>query len=276
MRELAGANALVTGGSGGIGSHIARALARAGANVAVSGRRVDALEAIAAELREAGVRTEAVQADLADAGNAESLIDRAEAALGPIDVLVNNAGVEFAAAFASQPPEELRGTIEINLTAPLLLARRVLPGMLERRRGHVVFISSLAGKTPTPYEAAYAASKAGLIGLVRSLRVEYRDTPVGFSVVCPGFVAGDGMYQRMVEQGISSNLILGETTTDKIATAVLDTIQRDRSQVIESGAPIKPLLALGELAPQSFERIVSAAGVAKMFRTAAAARGRAD
>jgi short-subunit dehydrogenase len=129
---------------------------------------------------------------------------------------------------------------------------------------------------PTPYEAVYAASKAGLIGLTRSLRVEYRNEPVGFSVVCPGFVAGDGMYQRMVEQGVSSNRILGETTTEKIASEVLDAIRRDRPQVIESGAPIKPLLALGELAPRSVERLVHAAGATRIFRASAAARGRAD
>jgi short-subunit dehydrogenase len=276
MLELAGATALVTGGSGGIGPHIARELARAGANVAVSGRRADALEAVVAELRQTGVRAEAVPADLAGAGTADSLIARAESALGPLDVLVNNAGVEFAAAFAAQPPDELRATIEINLLAPLLLTRSVLPGMLARGRGHVVFISSVAGKVPTPYETAYAASKAGIVGLARSLRVEYRRAPVGFSVVCPGFVAGDGMYQRMVEQGISSNRLLGETTTAKIAASVLDSIRRDRSQVIESGAPIRPLLALGELAPRTGERIVAAAGVEKIFRAAAAARGRGD
>ena len=276
MRDLAGANALVTGASGGIGPYIARALAGEGANIAVSGRRVDALEALVAELAGLGARAEPVPADLADPADAEALIERSEAALGPIDVLVNNAGVEFAAAFASQPTEELRTTVEINLWAPLLLTRRVLPGMLERGRGHVVFVASLAGKAPTPYEAVYSASKAALIGLTRSLRVEYREAPVGFSVVCPGFVAGDGMYQRMVEQGIRSNRILGETTTDKVATAVLDALRRNRSQVIESGAPIKPLLALGELAPRAFERIVAAAGAAKIFRASAAARGRAD
>jgi short-subunit dehydrogenase len=160
VRDLAGANALVTGASGGIGPYLARALARAGANIAVSGRRIDALEALVAELAGVGVRAESVPADLADPADAEP----------PIDVLVNNAGVEFAAAFASQPLEELRATIEINLCAPLLLTRRVLPGMLERGRGHVVFVASLAGKAPTPYEAVYAASKAGLIGLTRSLR----------------------------------------------------------------------------------------------------------
>lgn len=118
MRDLAGGNALVTGASGGIGPYIARALARAGANIAVSGRRVDALEALVAELAGVGVRAEPVSADLAEAASVESLIDRSESALGPIDVLINNAGVELAAAFASQSAEELRTTIEINLCAP--------------------------------------------------------------------------------------------------------------------------------------------------------------
>jgi short-subunit dehydrogenase len=276
MRDLAGAVALVTGASGGLGPHIARALARAGTSVAVSARRADALASVVADLRELGVQADAVPIDLGEPGSAQPLIERAESALGPIDVLVNNAGVEFTAAFSSQPPEELQATIEINLVAPLLLTRQVLPGMLERGRGHVVFMASLAGKAATPYDAAYAASKAGLVGLARSLRAEYRAAPVGFSVVCPGFVTGDGMYQRMVEHGVSSNWILGETTMDKVVAAVLDAIRRDRPQVVESGAPIKPLLALGELAPRTAERIVDAAGVPKIFRAAAAARGAVD
>jgi short-subunit dehydrogenase len=275
MDDLQGRNALVTGASGGIGRHIARALARAGMNVAVSGRREDALASLADELRATGVAAEAVPADLSDVALVEELITRTESALGPLDVLINNAGVESTAAFTSSTREELTSMVDLNLTVPLLLTHRVVPGMLERGRGHVVFISSLAGKLGPAYSEPYAATKAGLIGLNQSLRAEYLDAPIGFSVVCPGFVAGDGMYQRMVEQGVRSNRLMGWTKVEKVADRTVDAIRRDRPEVIESGAPIRPILALAQLAPRTVERTVPRFGVTKLFRDAAAARGRA-
>ncbi len=141
MESLRGKTALVTGSSGGIGTHIARALARQGANVIVSGRRADALGAVAEELRGLGVRSEALVADLADLEQAEDLIGRAEHVFGRLDVLVHNAGIEIASSFTGYTREELLTMININLTAPMLMTHRVLPGMLARREGHVVFIS---------------------------------------------------------------------------------------------------------------------------------------
>jgi short-subunit dehydrogenase len=275
MRQLQGLTALVTGASGGIGRYIARELARAGMNAIVSGRREDALAAAVAELREAGIRAEAVPADLSDLAQAESLIERSEAALAPLDVLVNNAGVEYVSSFTRSTSQELVSTININLTAPILITRHVLPGMLERGRGHIVFMASLAGKVGPAYEGPYAASKAGLIALTQSLRAEYRAAPVGFSVVCPGVVAGDGMYQRMVEVGVVSNRILGTTTTGKIAEKVVAAIRRDVPEVVESGAPIRPMLALSQLAPRVLDGMAARIGLTDVFRRAAAARGRA-
>ncbi|HZU60130.1 MAG TPA: SDR family oxidoreductase, partial [Solirubrobacteraceae bacterium] len=217
MRDLRGHNALVTGASGGIGTHIARALARQGMHLVVSGRREDALDAVVNELRGLGVQAHAVPADLSDLGQIDPLVQRSEEVLGPLDVLINNAGVELTAAFTRATRQELTSMVDLNLTVPMLLTHRVLPGMLERGRGHVVFISSMAGKVGPAYSEPYAATKAGLIGLTKSLRAEYLKAPVGFSVVCPGFVAGDGMYQRMADQGIRSNRIVGHTTTEKVA-----------------------------------------------------------
>ena len=276
MKELSGANALVTGGSGGIGAHIARALAARGVNVVVSGRREQALAEVVAELRDSGVRAEAVAADIGDRAQLDSLIDRSETALGPIDLLVNNAGVEQASSFTRYSADELTSMIDVNLTAPVLLTHSVLPGMLERGRGHVVFISSVAGKQGPAYQVPYAATKAGLVGVTQSLRAQYRGSPVGFSVVCPGFVAGDGMYQRMTEEGISSNRLLGATTIDKVADAVIDAIRRDRPEAIESGGPLRPLLALAQLAPRAPEWLMPRIGATEIFRRAAAARDRAS
>jgi short-subunit dehydrogenase len=275
MEILQGRTALVTGASGGLGTHLARRLAREGMNVAVSGRREDALEAVAAELGELGVKSVAVAADLSDLSATDALIDSVEAALGPIDVLVNNAGVESVGAFTSYTREELTSMVDVNLTAPLLLTHRLTPGMLERGRGHVVFIASMAGKVGPAFNEPYAATKAGLVGLTQSLRAEYLEVPVGFSVVCPGFIAGDGMYARMVEDGHHSNRMMGETTTEKVAEAVVRAIREDRAELLESGAPIRPMLALGALSPGLVERVAPKFGITEMFRKVAVSRGRA-
>ncbi len=274
MKNLQGRTALVTGASGGLGTHIARRLAREGMNVAVSGRREDALAAVATELSALGVKTAAISADLSDLGATDPLVESVEAALGPIDVLVNNAGVESIGAFTSYTREELTFSVNVNLTAPLLLTHRLTPGMLERGQGHVVFIASVAGKVGPAFSEPYAATKAGLVGLTQSLRAEYLDAPVGFSVICPGFIAGDGMYARMVEDGHSSNRMMGETTTEKIANAVVRAIHEDSAEIIESGAPIRPMLALAQLAPRLVERVAPKFGVTEMFRRVAVSRGR--
>lgn len=276
MRDLNGRIALVTGASGGLGTHIARRLAQEGMDVAVSGRREDALASVAEELRTLGVRAVAVPADLGERSSVESLATEVESQLGPVDVLVNNAGVESIGAFTSYTPEELTSMVEVNLTAPLLLTHRLVGGMLQRGRGHVVFIASLAGKVGPAYNEPYAATKAALIGLTQSLRAEYLQEPVGFSVVCPGFIAGDGMYARMAADGHRSNRLMGETSTEKVAAAVVRAIREDRAEIVESGAPVRPMLALAQLAPGLVERVAPRFGATELFRRVAAARGRAD
>jgi short-subunit dehydrogenase len=274
MEQLRGRTALVTGASGGLGAHLARRLAREGAHVGLAARREQELETLAQELETLGVRAAALPVDLSDLSQIDPLIERAEAALGPLDLLVNNAGVESAGAFTACTRAELTGMVDLNLTAPMLLAHRVLPGMLARRRGHVVFISSLGGKVGPAYDEPYAATKAGLIGLNQSLRAEYRREPVGFSVVCPGFIAGEGMYQRMLDHGFRSSRLVGETSIEKVTDAVVRAIRRDLPEVIESGAPIRPALAIAQLAPRLAERVAPLYGVNELFRRTALARGR--
>jgi short-subunit dehydrogenase len=275
MKSLQGRTALVTGASGGLGTHIARRLAREGMDVAVSGRREDALARVVTELRALGVKAAAVPADLSDLATVDQLIEGAESALGPIDVLVNNAGVEAVAAFTTYTREELASMMDVNLTAPLLLTHSLVPGMLARGRGHVVFIASVAGKIGPAYDEPYAASKAGLIGLTQSLRAEYLDAPIGFSVVCPGFIAGDGMYQRMIQEGHRSNRMMGQTTTEKVSDSVVRAIREDKAEILESGAPLRPMLALAQLAPGLVERLAPRFGITELFRKVAVARGRA-
>lgn len=276
MEQLAGSNALVTGASGGIGAEITRRLAGRGMNLVLTGRREDALDRLAAEAGDRGVRCVTVPADLADREQVKGLLEKAQSALGPIDVLVNNAGIESIGAFTSSSEHELAQMIEVNLTVPMLLTRAALPGMLERGKGHVVFISSLAGKVGPAYNEPYAASKAGLVALTQSLRAEYAGSPVGFSVICPGFTRGEGMYQRMADDGHTSNRLVGETSTAKVADAVVRAIRDDVGEIVESGAPIRPMLALAQIAPGVVERFAPRFGVNQMFARVAEARGRGD
>jgi short-subunit dehydrogenase len=275
MKNLQGGTALVTGASGGLGTHIARRLAREGMSVAVSGRREGALAEVVTELSALDVKAVSVPADLSDLTALDSLVEGVESALGPIDLLVNNAGVESVGAFTNYTREELAATVDVNLTAPLLLTHRLVPGMLQRGRGHVVFISSIAGKIGPAFNEPYAATKAGLVGLTQSLRAEYLDAPVGFSVVCPGFIAGDGMYERMIQEGHRSNRMMGETTTEKISDSVVRAIREDKPEILESGAPVRPMLVFAQLAPGLVERVAPRFGITELFRKVAVARGRA-
>ena len=263
--DLEGRTALLTGASGGIGAHLADGLGREGVRLALSGRNVDVLERVADRVRAAGGEAAVVPADLTDLAAADALTSRAEAAVGPLDILVNNAGVESPAAYTDLPVTEIERYVAVNLTSAMILIRRAVPGMLARGRGQVVTVSSIAGKGPIPYDAPYAATKAGLIGLMRSLRVEYADTPVGFSVVCPGFVEGEGMYGRMVEQGFRSPSMLGSSPPGKVVDGVIDAITRDRAETIVNPRPLRLLFALDELVPGTGERLVTAIGTRRMF-----------
>jgi short-subunit dehydrogenase len=274
MRLLRGGTALVTGATSSTGRATCRRLAREGVKVVVSGRREETLAEVVAELGEIGAEATAVPADLAERGDLERLVRLGEAALGSIDLLVHGAGVEPVAAFTAYRREELAEAIEINLTAPLLLTHMVLPGMLERGRGHVVFVSSLAGKIGPAYNEPYAAAKAGLLGLNQSLRAEYRSTPVGFSAVLPGFTAGDEMYEEMREDDSLLGRLIGETTAAEIADRVIEAIVDDRPEVLEVGSPIRPLLALAEISPRLTEWLSDRLGSSRSFRRAAAVRGR--
>jgi short-subunit dehydrogenase len=274
MEDLRGANALLTGAAGGIGGHIARALAGEGMNLVLSGRNVEALEKLRAELEPRGIKAVVVAADLSDLSEVDPLAERAEAAVGPLDLLVNNAGVELSAPFTKITREELELVVAVNLRSPMLLIHRMLPGMLDRGRGHVVNIASLAGKIGPPYGEPYAATKAGLIGLTQSLRAEYDDSAVGFSVVCPGFVAGGGMYTRAADAGVKAPAMLGESDPDKVPAAVVRAIVKDEPEIIVNPRPVRPLLALGAVSPRLGERVLSRMGIKEWFLEAARSQGR--
>jgi short-subunit dehydrogenase len=196
----------------------------------------------------------------------------AEHTIWPIDLLINNAGIEVPAAYPDFTDDELDSITRVNLIAPMVLTRHALPGMLARRRGHIVTVSSLAGRGGNAYNVLYATTKAGLVGFTRSLRAELAGTPVGAGVICPGFVSRDGMYARMQELGVDAPLALGvaplalrAVEPERVAGAVLDAIAHDRPDVLVTGWPMRPLLVLQELAPRLAERVVAATGAGRFF-----------
>jgi short-subunit dehydrogenase len=276
MRELRGANALVTGAAGGLGHYIARALAAAGVNLVLSDRPgVPFLDDLNAELRTRGVRVEVVHADLAQRADAEGLVARAGEALGPVDVLVNNAGLEFGGRFVGNTIDEIESIAAVNLAAVMILTRQALPGMLERGRGHVVNVASMAGKTAPPSLATYVATKHGVVGFTHSLRAEHVGAPVSFSAICPALVGREGMFGRLESQLPDPPWFLRPVPPEQVGEAVVRAIRDDKAEVIVNSRTLKPLIALSSLAPGFAVRMANSRRARRFAEEAARARGRA-
>lgn len=185
MFDLTGKTALVTGASGGIGGAIARALHAQGAVVGLSGTRREALDVLAGELKE---RVHVFTADLGDPASTEALMKDAEAALGKLDILVNNAGLTRDNIAMRMKDEEWQKVIDVNLTAGFRLARAAMRGMMKRRFGRIIGITSVVGVTGNPGQANYAAAKAGMIGMSKALAQELASRSITVNCVAPGFI----------------------------------------------------------------------------------------
>lgn len=188
---LKGRVALVTGGGRGIGREIALAFAREGLAVAVAARTLSQVEEAAAAVQALGAKALPLALDVTDAGAIPAAVKAVTEALGPVDVLVNNAGIAESAPFAKTDPALWERHLRVNVTGPFLLTREVLPGMLERGWGRVINVASLAGLFGAPYITAYAASKHALVGLTRALAMEVAGKGVAVNALCPGYVATD-------------------------------------------------------------------------------------
>jgi 3-oxoacyl-[acyl-carrier protein] reductase len=200
MFDLTGKSALVTGASGGLGGAIARTLHAQGATVVLSGTRAEALESLAADL---GVRAHPAPANLAVPEAARALIAAAEAAAGQIDILVNNAGLTRDGLAMRMGDADWQAVIDVNLTAGFRLARAAMRGMLKRRWGRIIAITSVVGATGNPGQANYAASKAGMVGMSKALAGEVAGRGVTVNCVAPGFIETamtDGLAEAQREQ----------------------------------------------------------------------------
>ncbi|MGZ8417032.1 MAG: 3-oxoacyl-[acyl-carrier-protein] reductase [Methyloceanibacter sp.] len=199
MFDLTGKSALVTGATGGIGGAIAKALHGQGANVAITGTRVERLEALASEL---GSRVFVLPCDLRDRPAVAQLADTAEKALGQVDILVNNAGITHDNLFMRMKDEEWDDVIAVNLTSVFVLTRGILRGMMRRRYGRIVNISSISAVLGNPGQPNYAASKAGLVGMTKSLAREVASRGITANAISPGFISTpmtDALTPKQVE-----------------------------------------------------------------------------
>ncbi len=185
MFQLTGLNALVTGATGGLGGEIARALHAQGATVGLSGTRADVLQALADEL---GERAHVLPCNLGDKDAVEALVPAADAAMGQVDILVNNAGITRDGLFMRMKDEDWDQVINVNLTSAFRLSRAVLRGMMKRRFGRIVSITSVVGVTGNAGQGNYAASKAGMIGMSKSLAAEVASRNITVNCIAPGFI----------------------------------------------------------------------------------------
>jgi short-subunit dehydrogenase len=220
--QLDGRRALVTGATGGIGKAIARALHERGAHVLLTGRRAEVLDELVTEL--GGQRCEAVPADLASADDVRSLLDRA----GRVDVLVANAALPGSGRLDEYSTDEIQRALDVNLGAPIHLARALVPEMIDRGEGHLVFISSISGKVASPRGSIYAATKFGLRGFATSLHAELRDQGVGVTTVFPGFISDAGMW---AETGLKLRPGVSTRTPEQVAAGVIKGIDSNKSEI---------------------------------------------
>jgi short-subunit dehydrogenase len=266
MNPLIGEHAIVTGASRGIGAHVAVALAARGVHLTLAARSAEELEQVAEACRAHGVRAETVACDLTTENGRAAVVAAAEAAPIAPSILVNNAGTELLGPYHRATPSAIEGLIKLNLVSPMLLTRAVLPAMVLRKKGHVVNLASMAGKAGTPFAATYTATKAGLVGATSALRAEYRGTGVSFSVICPVFVTGAGMFNRLGEDRVKIPRVIGTVSVNRVVAAVVKAIEKDKPEVLLGSPTMRPLLALGQLAPRAHGAIAARVRVTERFQ----------
>ena len=247
MRQLEGTTALVTGASSGLGPVIARRLHREGVRTVLSARRRPELEALAREL----VGSRVVTADLAQRGEPERLAAEA----GEVDVLVANAGVPASGRLATFDVAELDRALDVNVRAPMVLARLLLTGMIERRRGHIVLMASMAGQVATAKLSVYSATKAALRSFGHALHDELRGAGVGVTVVSPFYVSQAGVWAETGQR-----MPLGEVNPGQVAEAVVRGIRRNLAEITVAPLPVRAAARL----PMAFPQLLHAPFVASV------------
>ncbi|HEX4837125.1 MAG TPA: SDR family NAD(P)-dependent oxidoreductase [Solirubrobacteraceae bacterium] len=236
--EVSGSTVLLTGATGGLGQAIARALSAKGAQLIVTGRRVEVLEPLASELN---ARSLAV--DLSEPAEVDRLLSEA----GALDILVANAALPASGALDSFTMEQIDRALDVNLRAPIAMAHALAPAMVKRGRGHLLFMSSLSGKTGTAGSSIYNATKFGLRGFAMAMRAELHGTGVGVSAVFPGFIREAGMF---AESGVKLPTGVGTRSPEDVAKAVVQAIERNRGELDVAPISLRLGSAFSGLAPE--------------------------
>lgn len=259
--QISGSTVLLTGATGGIGHAIARALRARGATLILSGRRTDVLEPLATEI---GARS--LAADLSDRVELERLIDDA----GRVDILVANAALPATGRLESFSIEQIDRALDVNLRAPIVLARALVPAMVERGAGHLLFMCSLASKAATPSTALYNASKFGLRGFASALRADLRDSGVGVSAIFPGFIRDAGMF---ADAEVKLPPGIGTRSPEDVARAVVHAIERNRGEVDVAPLPLRASTLFAGVAPELAGGLARRLGSEDLTRKLAAGQG---
>jgi short-subunit dehydrogenase len=252
--SLVNGTVLVTGASGGLGQAIARGFAARGAQLILSGRRRDVLEPLSHELG-----AQVIPCDLSDRAD----VDRLAESAGRVDVLVANAGLPATGHITELSQAQIDTMLEVNLRAPIALARALLPGMIERDRGHLVFVSSLSGKVASPVSSLYNATKFGLRGFSLAVREDLRESGIGASVILPGFINGAGMF---ADSGTRLPPGLGTKTPEDVAAAVLSAVEHNRAEVSVAPLGLRLGSSFGGLFPSVASAVTRRTGGDKVAR----------
>jgi short-subunit dehydrogenase len=252
--NLAGKRVLITGASGGIGHAIARAFAAQKSQLVLTGRRAEVLEPLSR-----GLDAEMIVADLGNRDDVERLVSEA----GQVDIYVANAALPASGKVTVLSQEQIDAMLEINLRAPIAVARALAPEMALRRCGHMVFVSSLSGKAASPYSSLYSATKFGLRGFALGARQDLAEDGVGVSVVLPGFISDAGMF---ADSGAKLPFGVGTKTPAQVAAGVIEAILHDRAELSVAPIGLKIGTSIASLSPRLAEQVQKLAGGRKVAR----------
>ncbi|HET6965582.1 MAG TPA: SDR family NAD(P)-dependent oxidoreductase [Acidimicrobiales bacterium] len=267
--DLQGATAVVTGASRGIGPHIAATLVKHGMRVGLVARSRPELEMVAQELRHGGAAVVPVVGDVTSSDDRHRIIEAVEHQFGPVDVLVNNAGGDAQRQFHNLTEADLVGIIDLNLTSAVILSHIVLPGMLSRGRGHIVNVSSMAGRTSFPFTEAYAAAKDGMIAFTRVLRADYRRAGVSASTMILGPVREAGVGARTSEEMGTRVPRAVSVSPAQIGRATVKAVRKDKAELVLVPGPGKALRAMMDRFPGLGPAMNRAGGAEKTMRAVA-------
>lgn len=255
--QISGSTVLLTGATGGLGHAIARALSAEGAQLILTGRRVDVLEPLASELD-----ARALAVDLSESAEVDRLLSEA----GEVDILVANAALPGSGRLDSFTLDQIDRALDVNLRAPIALAHALAPEMVARGRGQLLFMSSLSGKAATAGSSIYNATKFGLRGFATAMRAELHGTGVGVSAVFPGFIREAGMF---AEAGVELPRGVGTRSPQDVAKAVVEAIERNRGEVDVAPIALRMGSALAGLAPEISAAITRKSGGEKLAASVA-------